>query len=96
VSGKLGFSMTYDEDGDVLYIAKSREAAARGTEDEDRIVWRYDAAGELIGATILGFHERWLNDRSRLALELSSRFQIPLSRARDAVDDAFDVRAPLG
>ncbi len=89
-----GIHLTYDEDGDVLYIEKSREVAARGTEDEEGIVWRYNDANVLIGATVLAFREVWSKDRSRLAGQLSARFQIPIDLARDSVNDAFDARAP--
>jgi len=93
VNRSLGFHLTYDEPGDVLYLSRSREIAAHGTEDVDGIVWRHNGAGDLVGATIPAFHEIWLNDRPRLESKLASRFHISIDQARDAVEDAFEATA---
>ena len=85
----LSFNVTYDRDGDVLYLNTRHDDAARGMEDQDGIVWRYDDAGALIGATVVGLREQWSEDQSRLASEISRRFDISGIEARHLVDSAL-------
>jgi uncharacterized protein YuzE len=68
------FNVVYDRESDVLYISTRREPAARGIEDKNGIVWRYDRQGELIGATVLDFHDHWFNQGPLLAGEISRHF----------------------
>jgi uncharacterized protein YuzE len=84
------FHVTYDGDSDVLYISVRKAPAARGIEDGYGIVWRYDGDGELIGATIVGFHDDWFNNRPTLSDEISRRFEIPSQQARVIVDQAMN------
>jgi uncharacterized protein YuzE len=84
------FNVTYDADSDVLYLSKRKAAAARGLEDGSGIVWRYDRNGELIGATVLDFHEIWAGRSDVLANELSIRFELPVPQMRVVVDRALD------
>lgn len=83
------FNVTYDRDGDVLYISKRKAPAARGIEDQFGIVWRYDSNGELIGATIVDFYERWYKDKDTLAVRLSREFDITPPQARVVLDHAL-------
>lgn len=83
------FNVTYDRDGDVLYISKRKAPASRGIEDQFGIVWRYDGDGELIGATIVDFHGRWYKDKDALTVQLSRQFQITPTVARVVLDYAF-------
>jgi uncharacterized protein YuzE len=82
------FRVTYDRNSDVLYIATEQRPAARGVEDRYGIVWRYDRDGELIGATIVDYHDIWFSRRSELAGELSKKFHISPSQARVVLDHA--------
>jgi uncharacterized protein YuzE len=84
------FNVTYDRDGDVLYISKRHVPASRGIEDQHGIVWRYDSEGELIGATVIDFYHRWFGDKDRLAAELSRGFEIPKPQARVVLDHALE------
>lgn len=84
------FNVTYDPDGDVLYISKRKAPAARGVEDKFGIVWRYDSGGELIGATIVDFYDRWFRDKDALAVRLSREFHITPPQARVVLDHALE------
>jgi hypothetical protein len=86
------FVVTYDAGSDVLYIARRQEPAARGVESRTGIVWRYDREGELIGATVLDFHDRWAHKSHELAVELSRRFHLPTPQMRVVVDRALEER----
>lgn len=87
---KIRFNVTYDADSDVLYISRRRESATRGVEDQHGIVWRYGRDGNLIGATILDFHEFWAGRGDELAAELSRHFDIPIPQARVVIDHALE------
>jgi hypothetical protein len=90
---KVGsLNVVYDRGSDVLYISTRREAAVRGVEDKNGIVWRYDRQGELIGATVLDFHNRGFDQTPRLAGELSRNFRIPEPQAMVVVEDAIGGR----
>jgi uncharacterized protein YuzE len=65
------FRAVYDDDADVLYITQPGVAAERGVEDQNGIIWRYDAMGHLVGATVIGMKDRWTDDRSGLATVLT-------------------------
>lgn len=61
--GNLSFDhSTYDAAGDVLYLhVGERRAAADSEETPEGHVLRFDAAGRVIGLTII--NARWLLDR---------------------------------
>jgi uncharacterized protein YuzE len=61
--GPLTFDQaTYDEDGDVLYLhVGNRQAAAASEETREGHVLRFDAAGAIIGLTII--NAKWLLER---------------------------------
>lgn len=84
------FTVTYDRDGDVLYISKRIVPAVRGIEDKDGIVWRYDRDGELIGVIVVDYHDRWFNKRDHLAAQLSLGFHITPPQARVVLDHALE------
>lgn len=67
------FTVSYDGRADVLYITRKSASGVRGTEDRFGIVWRYDQGGELIGATIMDFNERWFANQEELAEALAGR-----------------------
>jgi uncharacterized protein YuzE len=87
------FNVVYDSDSDVLYISKRREPAARGIEDKDGIVWRYDGDGDLIGATVIDFYDHWFSRRALLADHLSKRFGISAPQAMVVLDHALEGRS---
>lgn len=70
------FQVTYDSDSDVLYIHYRKIPAARGIEDDEGVVWRYDSTGELIGVTVVDFESYWSGHRSQLARRISTGFNI--------------------
>jgi uncharacterized protein YuzE len=84
------FNVTYDRDGDVLYVSKRKAPASRGVEDQYGIVWRYDSDGELIGATIVDFYRRWFKEKDDLAVRLSREFHITPPQARVVLDHALE------
>lgn len=49
--------VTYDEDGDVLYVTISDEPA-HNAEEKDGMVWRYAADKAVIGVTCVDFVTR--------------------------------------
>lgn len=83
------FTVAYDASADVLYIAVRKEPASRGVESAEGIVWRYDSLGELIGATIMDFHELWSDRPAALARELSRHFHMPTHQAMNVVEHAL-------
>jgi hypothetical protein len=84
------FTVTYDSSGDTMYIIGVTEAAARATEDEHGIVWRYDSRGEVIGATVVYFREIWEERPQGLAHELATRFHISAPHAIRVVEHALE------
>lgn len=55
---------SYDEEGDVLYLRRGEpQEAADAIETEDGHLIRYDAAGNIIGVTLLS--PRWLIENGR-------------------------------
>jgi uncharacterized protein YuzE len=93
--GKAGsFDVHYDADSDVLYVRNGRGAAARGMEDENGIVWRYDGEGTIVGATVVDLRRRWLGREHILTDELSRRLRIPATKAKAAVERALEADRP--
>lgn len=90
MSDIIHFNVMYDRESDVLYITTRREQAARGIEDKNGIVWRYDRRGELIGATVLDFYDHWFDRRSLLAGEISRHFHIPEPQAIVVLQHAME------
>jgi uncharacterized protein YuzE len=84
------FRVLYDRDSDVLYISTRQTPAARGVEDRLGIVWRYDSAGELIGATVVDYYDHWSSKRSELSREIARKFDIPQKVAETVLDHAKD------
>jgi uncharacterized protein YuzE len=72
--------VTYDAAGDVLYVIWTEDVSIKGTETADGMVKRYDAAGHLLGVTVMDFAARL---RVRIADDdLTARME---KRANDAV-----------
>jgi hypothetical protein len=90
MAANSSFMVTYDRDGDVLYISKRRDVAVRGVTDSCGIVWRYDRDGELIGVIVVDYVDRWFRDRDRLADELSRGFHIPAPQVKVVLDHAME------
>jgi uncharacterized protein YuzE len=88
----ISFNVTYDIDSDVLYISTRQEPAVRGVEDRNGIVWRYDGGGELIGATVVDFYERWFAQQPLLADEISRKFHVPSPQAKVVIEHALQSR----
>ena len=83
------FNVAYDRDSDVLYISSRRAPAARGVEDAQGIVWRYDNSGELIGITVVDFYDRWYLHQSELARQISEGFHIAKRQAEKVIEHAL-------
>ncbi len=61
-------SISYDTDGDVLYITFGAPCEAYGTERDDGVVLRWDiATGRLAGMTILSYREHFLTLHPEMA-----------------------------
>ncbi len=86
----LSFDVTYDRNGDVLYLSTRSDEATRGIEDENGCVWRYDKDGEVIGVTVVDFNDFWTARMPVLAAEMSRRFHIPLPEAQVVLDRAIE------
>jgi len=93
MANSVVFNVTYDARTDVLYISTKREAAARATEDEYGIVWRYGPDGTLIGATVVDFVELWSDKGEALAAKIADHFGIPEPQALIVVEHALEDRA---
>jgi hypothetical protein len=83
------FRVTYDVEGDLLYLNRGDEAAVRGVEAESGIVWRYNGAGVLIGTTIMDFLETWLHRQSALTDEIASHFDAPSREIATSISTAI-------
>jgi uncharacterized protein YuzE len=80
------FNVAYDRDADVLYITTPIQPAARGIEDENGLVWRYDSKGNPLGCTIIDFSEYWLPSRAhRLANILAEHLEIPVAQIETVI-----------
>jgi uncharacterized protein YuzE len=79
--------VSYDPDADVLYLSIRQAPAARGIEDRDGIVWRYDNNDKLIGVTIIDYHEQWAGRFRQLVGDLSEKFNIPKQEIERAIGD---------
>jgi hypothetical protein len=90
----FNFHVSYDANTDVLYITARRTAATRGVEDQQGIVWRYGAEGDVVSATVMDFHDVWAARASDLAFELSKRFHIPRPQAQTVVEHALLQERP--
>jgi uncharacterized protein YuzE len=77
--------VSYDHNADVLYLSIRQAPAARGIEDREGIVWRYDNNDKLIGATILDYHEHWARKFRQLVGDLSEKFDIPIEEIERAI-----------
>lgn len=82
----------YDKYADVLYVSFERKPADHGVEDQFGIVWRYDANGGIIGATVMGFHDKWNGDRGGLAHQMAGRLGVSEPVAASVVEDAFALQ----
>jgi uncharacterized protein YuzE len=90
MSNASSFNVLYDRDSDVLYISKRSEAAGKGIESPHGVVWRYNINGELIGVTVIDYHDRWNTKQTELISAIADRFNIPQSAARRVLDHAKD------
>lgn len=88
MSKARAFEVTYDAEADVMYITQQAKAAVRGAEDEFGIVWRLDEQGQIFGATVVDFADRWIGEQSRLAVRLSEGFGISTLQASGLVSRA--------
>lgn len=78
----------YDRRADVLYLFTDRNRPAIAKEDSMGIVWRYADNFELVGATIIDFHEIWSDRMAELAEALANQFHLPRQRAAKALEAA--------
>ncbi|MBV9334728.1 MAG: DUF2283 domain-containing protein [Solirubrobacterales bacterium] len=88
--GPLTFNhASYDASGDVLYLHISeRQAAADSEQTPEGHVLRFDAAGKIIGLTII--NAKWLLDRDgELIVTLPERVHV----APAAIEAAFAAAA---
>ena len=92
MSNVSSFQVLYDRDSDVLYISTRQVPAARGVEEPSGVVWRYDRDGELIGVTVVDFHDHWFTRRGVLAKEMARRFDIPTPQVCVVLEHAMEQR----
>jgi uncharacterized protein YuzE len=88
--GPLTFDhASYDEQGDVLYLRiGQREAAADSEQTPEGHVMRFDAAGKIIGLTII--NAKWLLERNgELIVTLPEQVHV----APAAIEAAFAAAA---
>jgi uncharacterized protein YuzE len=88
--GPLTFDQaTYDEDGDVLYLhVGQRQEAADSEQTPEGHVLRFDAAGAIIGLTII--NAKWLLERDgELIVTLPEQVHV----AAAAIEPAFATAA---
>jgi hypothetical protein len=87
------FEAMYDGFSDVLFLSVGRQSAASTTEDSRGILWRYNAANAIIGATVVDFAGLWSRQRARLTSYLA--LHLPLSQT--AVELAIEgaLGAPI-
>ena len=86
---KIGpFNVAYDQHADILYLNVGHGIAARGSEDENGIVWRYSQDGAVIGMTLMDFRDFWLARKSALVDEISRGFHVSFREASAAIDNA--------
>lgn len=90
----ITFNVSYDRRTDVLYISTVQGGGSDARMDKQGIVWRYDEAGELVGATIMDFYDRWGSQQPKLVAKLSKRFHLPEPQASVVVDHALSLRRP--
>lgn len=79
------FHTRYDRMADVLYLYTDRNAPAMACEDERGIVWRFRDNDEVVGATIIDYHELWGNRVQELARALAERFHVSTGSAARAL-----------
>lgn len=87
----VSFNVSYDRRTDVLYISTRSADGIDARLDRNGIVWRYDATGQLVGATIMDFHDRWHDQQNVLAGKLAKRFHLPEPQAHIVLDQAFSL-----
>lgn len=85
------FVVLYDRDSDVLYISTRQVPAIRGIEDAQGIVWRYDSAGDLIGATVVDYYDQWSTKKHELMQKIATKFDIPEKVAEAALNHASSL-----
>jgi uncharacterized protein YuzE len=90
------FRVAYDRETDVLYISTPGAPAHRGVEDRYGMVWRYDRNGELIGVTIVDFHDQWTLHRNQIAHEFSKRSGVSERQAEVVFDHAIETHPRAG
>lgn len=88
---KMSFNVTYDKRADVLYLNSKVGGGADSRLDKLGILWMYDDDGDLVGATILNFYDRWFSNPTDLAEKLSKRFHLPVPQTNTVLDKAFSL-----
>ena len=88
MSNLTSFNVVYDRDADVLYFSAKTVPASRSVMDDRGILWRFDADGLLIGATIMDFDEFWRTRHVELAAQLSRKFDLPAKQTKAILDHA--------
>ncbi len=81
-------SVFYDRGGDVLYVTRRADRAAKKRRGPDGIFWRYDEQGEAISATVLDYESFWSHHLAQLISNISGKMHVPPLVAQLAVIDA--------
>jgi uncharacterized protein YuzE len=89
MSAVRSFNVQYDKDSDVLYISSRDAPASKGIEEPQGMVWRYDPRGDLIGLTLINFHDYWRLRRPELVHDISIKFEMPAPQAEHLLDRAL-------
>ena len=87
--------VSYDANADTLYIySVDPISVVRSVEDGRGIVWRYAEDGQVVGATVMDFHDFWAERPDELASELALRFGVARIVAAAIVDLAKQSGRP--
>ncbi|MBS9720049.1 DUF2283 domain-containing protein [Tianweitania sp. BSSL-BM11] len=88
----VSFSVSYDRRTDVLYISTLASGGSDARYDgRHGIIWRYDDAGNLVGATFTDFCDRWSGNKDDLTARISKRFHLPELQANKVVEHALTI-----
>lgn len=78
--------MSYDAEGDVLYISKQNAVPAFSEEEEDGLLFRYAISDDTpCGVTVIAFRAGWSSHEEALAQRVSDFLKVPALEAARAL-----------
>ena len=79
--------ISYDQDGDVLYIVTRPNTAAISREGAPGVMWRYAIdGGSLVGVTVIDFEFYWKPRLAELARDVAQHLHIGKSTAKNMLE----------